>query len=115
MNTARKLILIAASIPFFAAPAVSSADEAGAMDACINAFVSANQLEDRKLRVKPLRSDGNRFAVHTPALKITLWARGVESGKLLAHGTCLVDRRGAVIAMNGQPLATLADAKLSSR
>jgi hypothetical protein len=38
-------------------------------------------------------------------------ATGVESGKRLARGTCIVNRSGEVIALNGKPLPT----KLASR
>ncbi|MET0497479.1 MAG: hypothetical protein ABW106_04295 [Steroidobacteraceae bacterium] len=116
MNTARKLILLSATLPFFAAPAVSFADEAAAMNACVNAFVSTNLPKEHKVRATKLLSARSPIDAQSHSYRITLTAKGVESGKQIAKGTCIVGRNGTVIAFDGKPVSiTLADATLTSR
>ena len=104
MNTARKLFLISASLPLFAAPAASFADEAAAMNACVNAFVGTGLPKEQKVRVKML--DPARSPIDIPARTYTvrLATRVAQSGKQLASATCVVERDGTVIALNGKPL-----------
>ena len=49
--------------------------------------------------------------------KIQLTAVGKDSGKQFAMATCITDRNGAVLSLNGKPFATpaLADAQASAR
>lgn len=113
MNVARKLILISASLPLLA-PAVGAANEAAAFDACVDAFVSANLPKEQKVHLKKLDTTRSPVSIHGRAYKISLSAKGVESGKQLATATCVVERDGTVIALNGKAIAPgLSDSKVT--
>jgi hypothetical protein len=115
MNAARKLILVAASVPLFAAPAVSFANEAAAMDACVNAFVSANLPKEQKIHSKILDQTHSPLDIHARYYKIVLSAKGVESGKQVATGTCIVKQDGTLVSVNGKAAPSAALATLTSR
>jgi hypothetical protein len=112
MNKLAKSLSIAAATVMLATPFTSHAgnDEA-AMDACINAFVSANLPKEQPVTVRKEEVSPSPLSVHARSYKIVVNAKGVESGKRLARGTCIVNRSGEVIALNGKPLST----KLASR
>jgi hypothetical protein len=82
-----------------------------AMDSCISAFVSANLPKEQPVKVRKEETANSPLNIHSRGYKIVVSAKGVESGKYLARGTCTVDRSGAVIALNGKPLST----KLAAR
>jgi hypothetical protein len=42
---------------------------------------------------------------YTRAYRISLSAKGKTSGKEVAKATCVVDRSGVVLALNGKPYA----------
>jgi hypothetical protein len=115
MNAARKLILVTASLPLFAAPAISHADAAAAMNACVNAFASANLPKEQKVRLKTLSPDRSPWDVHARYYRITLSAKGAESGKEIATGSCIMKFDGTVVAVNGKTTATPELAALNSR
>ena len=104
MNTARRLLLISASLPLFAAPAASFADDAAGMNACVNAFVGTGLSKEQKVRVKMLVPVRSPLDIPGRTYTVTLAARGAQSGKHLASATCVVERDGTVIALNGKPL-----------
>jgi hypothetical protein len=102
-----KTLSIAAATVMMAAPFASqAANHDVAMDSCIKAFVAANLPKEQPVTVR--KDDGvqSPISVHARAYKILVSAKGVESGKYLARGTCIVDRKGSVIAMNGKALPT---------
>jgi len=116
MNTARKLLLLSASLPLFAAPAASFADEAAAMNACVNAFVKTSLPKEQRVSSTTLVSPRTPATAYSRSYSISLTAKGVDSGKQLAKATCVVGRNGRVISLDGKPVAiTLADATLTSR
>lgn len=107
MNKLTKSLSIAAATVLLAAPFTSQAgNDDAAMDACINAFVAANLPKEQPVTVRKEEMAASPISVHGRGYKIILSATGVESGKRLARGTCLVNRDGQVIALNGKPLAT---------
>lgn len=112
MNKLTKSLSIAAATMLLAAPFTSQAgtDDA-AMDACINAFVAANLPKEQPVTVRKEEVAASPISIHARAYKIIVSATGVESGKRLARGTCLVNRAGQVVALNGKPLPT----KLAAR
>ena len=112
MNKLSKSLSIAAATVLMAVPFTShaGADDA-AMDACINAFVSANLPKEQPVTVRKEEAAASPISVHARSYKIVVSATGVESGKRLAKGTCVVNRAGEVVALNGKPLPT----KLASR
>lgn len=113
MNTRiSKSVCIAVATFALAAPFASQANNYdAAMDACINAFVAANLPKEQPVRVQKEAAASSPLAIYSRGYKILLSAKGVESGKYLARGTCTVDRDGQVVALNGKPLAQ----KLASR
>jgi hypothetical protein len=112
MNKLSKSLSIAAATVMLAVPFTShAAKDDAAMDACINAFVSANLPKEQPVTVRKEEVAASPISVHARAYKIVVSATGVESGKRLARGTCIVNRDGQVIALNGKPLST----KLASR
>ena len=102
-----KSMAIAAATLLLAAPFASQAhDYDQAMDACINAFVAANLPKEQPVTVRKEEISASPISIHARSYKIVVSAKGVESGKYLARGTCVVDRNGEVIALNGKPLPT---------
>lgn len=107
-----KSFAIAAVTLLAATPFVSQAHNYdAAMDSCINAFVAANLPKEQPVKVFKEETATSPLNVHSRGYKIIVSAKGVESGKYLARGTCTVDRSGEVIALNGKPLST----KLAAR
>jgi hypothetical protein len=106
-----KLSLIAASLVLAAPFATQAHNYDAAMDSCIDAFVASSVPKDHPVRVRKDDGVNSPISIHARAYKIVVSAKGVESGKYLARGTCIVDRSGAVIALNGKPLTQ----KLASR
>jgi len=115
MNAARKLILISASLPLFAAPAASFADEAAAMNACVDAFVAANLPKEQKVHVKTLQPARSPVDIHTRYYRIAVTAKGVESGKRLASATCVAKADGTLVTINGVAPVASSLATLTSR
>ena len=112
MNKLTKSLSIAAATVMLATPFTSYAgSDDVAMDACINAFVSANLPKEQPVTVRKEEVSVSPISIHARSYKIVVNATGVESGKRLARGTCIVNRAGEVIALNGKPLPT----KLASR
>ncbi|WP_129641588.1 hypothetical protein [Peristeroidobacter agariperforans] len=112
MNTLSKSLSIAAATIAFAAPFATQAHNYdAAMDSCINAFVASSLPKEQPVKVRKEDGINSPLSVHSRAYKIVVTAKGVESGKYFARGTCIVDRSGAVVALNGKPLTQ----KLASR
>jgi hypothetical protein len=112
MNT-RKLnraILISVAMPLCMASALSVADSTTAMDACVKAFVSTSLAKDRSVAVRTESRMSSILTVRRP-YAISLTATGKDSGKKLAKATCVADRNGTVLALNGKPPAPLTEAK----
>lgn len=108
MNTRiSKTVSFAVASIAFAAPFASQAgsSEAAAMDTCINAFVAANLPKEQPVRVQKQEAAPSPLAFYSRGYKIYVSAKGLESGKYLARGTCLVDSSGQVVALNGKPLS----------
>ncbi|MBL8264816.1 hypothetical protein [Steroidobacter sp.] len=107
-----KSFAIALATLALAAPFATQAHNSdAAMDSCINAFVAASLPKEQPVTVRKEEAAASPISIHSRAYKIVVSAKGVESGKYLARGTCIVDRSGQVIALNGKPLAQ----KLASR
>ena len=113
MNKLSKSLSIAAATVMLAVPFTSqAANDDAAMDACINAFLSQNLPKEQPVKaVHKEEVAASPVSIHARSYKIIVSATGVESGKRLARGTCIVNRSGEVIALNGKALPT----KLASR
>lgn len=100
-----KSVAIAVATVALAAPFASQANDFDtAMETCIDAFVAASLPKEQPVRVQKHEASSSPLAIYSRGYKIMVSAKGVESGKYLARGTCLVDRSGQVIALNGKPL-----------
>ncbi|MFC4310126.1 hypothetical protein ACFPN2_13630 [Steroidobacter flavus] len=108
---AKSISLAAATLALAAPFATQAHDYDAAMDSCINAFVASSLPKEQPVRIKKEDAVNSPISIHTRAYKIVVSAKGMESGKNIARGTCIVDRSGAVIALNGKPIAQ----KLASR
>lgn len=119
-RTTATALSIAATITLLAAPAIGHAESERtrsdkAMDTCIAAFVAANLPKEQPVSVRKEGIAASPLDSRTHGYKIVLTATGATSGKRLAKGTCIVDRAGTVIALNGKALpAQLAQAEVSA-
>lgn len=105
MNTLSKSLSIAVATVALAAPFASQANNHDvAMDSCINAFVASNLPKEQPVTVRKQGAVDSPITMHSRAYKIMVSAKGVKSGKYLARGSCIVDRSGQVIALDGKPL-----------
>lgn len=112
MNKLAKSLSLAAATVMLAVPFTSQAsNHDAAMDACINAFVAANLPKEQPVTVRKEEVASSPISIHSRSYKIVVNATGVESGKRLARGTCIVNRSGEVIAVNGKAPTT----KLAAR
>lgn len=108
-NTVRraKSLSIAAATLLLAAPLASQAHNYdAAMDSCIKAFVASNVPEGHPVTVRKEAAVASPLSKYARGYKIVVSAKSADSGKYLARGTCIVDRSGAVIALNGKALPT---------
>lgn len=103
-----KTLSLAAATLLLAAPFAGHASTADdeAMDTCINAFVAANLPKEQRVRVQKDEVAATPISANARTYKIVLNATGATSGKNLARGTCIVDRTGVVLTLNGRPLPT---------
>ena len=99
----RALSLLTASL-VLAAPLASEAQTEAAMDACIKAFVATSLSPGHPIRIQKDAYQPTASYGMSRAITISLTAQGATSGKQLAKATCVVDRSGAVIALNGKPV-----------
>jgi hypothetical protein len=104
MNTRTQSFLITALL--LTAPMLTQANSDAAMDACVKAFVSTSLEKERPFSVRKEESVDSPIDQHSRAYRISLKAVGKHSGKQVAKATCVVDRSGVVLSMNGKSLAT---------
>lgn len=102
-----KSLSIAAATLALAAPVASQAHNYdAAMDSCIKAFVASSVPQGHKVTVRKEDVAASPINIHARGYRIIVSAKGAESGKYFARGSCVVDRNGAVVALNGKALAT---------
>jgi hypothetical protein len=106
-RTAR-VALASLLLSVLAAPAVSLADSASAMDACVQAFLSSEVAKDRKVVVEKQFESVPRPLALSGTYKIEVLATGRESGKEVARIVCHADNKGTIVALNGKPTSAIA-------
>jgi hypothetical protein len=110
------ILSIAATLALAAAPLTSKADarSEAAMNTCIDLFVAANLPKEQPIVIRKEQSEPGPASARRRAERITLTARGTTSGRQIARATCIVDRDGQVLALNGRTIseAQLAEAAL---
>jgi hypothetical protein len=100
----RSVALAAATLALAAPFAAQASDADAAMDSCISAFLASHLPKDQRVQVRKEDAASSPVNVHARAYKILVTARGVQSGKYLARGSCIVDRHGQVVAVDGKPI-----------
>ena len=107
MNVFRRTQLVTALLPLLALPTLVQADSADPkMDACIQAFVNSSLEKDRPVTIRKLASFSNAADPNARQQTIHISARTKNSGKRVAHGTCVVNGDEIVLTLNGQPAQT---------
>lgn len=103
LHRASRATLAVASLALLGSPLASRADAVEhAMDACVQAFVAASLPKGQ-----PVVVDKQNFVVgpldaHTRTYRVVLIATGTTSGRQIAKSTCVANRDGNVIALNGR-------------
>lgn len=98
----RALIVTASSL--LAAPLASADSLDQAMDACAQAFVAASLPKQQPVVVEKLNTAYRAVDARSRTFHISLTATGRTSGRQFAKGTCVVNRSGEVVALNGKRL-----------
>ena len=114
MTIRTKGLALAALLPLLVAPALSHADEASAMNACVKTFLESDFAKDRKVTVQTFSDSVPRPLSLSGLYKIEVVAKGRESGKQLARVVCHADSSGTIVALNGRPTSAASSAVLAS-
>jgi hypothetical protein len=112
---AKRLVLTAALLPVLAAPALVHADEASAMNACVQTFLDSDLAKDRKVTVQKNTDSVVRPIALSGLYKIEVVAKGRESGKQIARIVCHADNSGTIVAVNGRPTSALGSVLANTR
>ena len=95
--------LAVATLALLGSPLDSRADAAEqAMDACVQAFVAANLPKGQPVVVDKQNIASGPLDAHSRTYRVVLIATGTTSGRQLAKSTCVANRSGEVIALNGR-------------
>lgn len=95
-------ILIATTLGVLALPLASRASGLDrAMDTCVQAFVAQSLPKEQPIVVEKRSSKNQALDSRTRTYRIALTATGRTSGREVAKGICVVDRKGEIVAMNG--------------
>lgn len=114
MNIKFSCCTVAAALSLLATPLVHADDEA-AVDACVKAFVAASVPAQHPITVQMMDAAPSESDDRSRPYKIVLTATGLRSGERLATGTCLVDRKGEAVSLNGRRLSAYAAESNSHR
>jgi hypothetical protein len=107
MNARRRTQVVTALLSMIALPMLAQAEAPDPkMDACIQAFVESNIGKDRQVTVRKIFSYDTALDANAREQKIFLKARTTGSGKLVAHGTCVVTGNEIVLTTNGKAAQT---------
>ena len=72
------------------------------MDACVHAFVAANLPKGQRVVVDKQNIASGPLDAHSRTYRVVLTATGTTSGRQIAKSTCVANRSGEVIALNGR-------------
>ena len=108
-------ILAVATLALLGSPLASRADAVEqAMDACVQAFVAANLPKEQRVVVDKQNFVSGPLDAHTRTYRVVLIATGTTSGRQIAKSTCVANRDGEVIALNGRRPPRLAQATIAT-
>ncbi|HEV8334509.1 MAG TPA: hypothetical protein VGQ22_24010 [Steroidobacteraceae bacterium] len=95
--------LAVATLALLGSPLASRADAVEqAMDACVQAFVAANLPKGQRVVVDKQSIASGPLDAHSRTYRVVLIATGTTSGRQLAKSTCVANRSGEVISLNGR-------------
>ena len=95
--------LAVATLTLLASPLASRADAVEqAMDACVQAFVAASLPKGQRVVVDKQNIARGPLDAHPRTYRLVLTATGTTSGRQIAKSTCVANRAGEVIALNGR-------------
>ncbi len=104
---ARQLLLVTTLVATTTTPALSFADDAATMNACVKAFVSTYLPQVSKVRVQIDEPAMSRMVPRSRTYEIAVSARGLQSGREIAKATCVVNADGSITALNNTVTPTL--------
>jgi hypothetical protein len=103
LHRASRPILAMATLALLGSPLASRADAAAqAIDACVQAFVAAHLPKEQPVVVDKQNISSGPLDAQTRTYRIVLTATGTTSGRQIAKSTCVANRSGEVIALNGR-------------
>lgn len=107
----------AVAVAVLATPMLAHAKNTGSTDACIEAFVDGYLPAGHPLKIVKRDEGSSRFSMRSSVIRVS--AKGKKTGKSYGSATCVVDRKGELVAMyvNHQPvrLASSAGTKATSK
>jgi hypothetical protein len=114
LRRASRPLLAMAALALLGSPLDSRADAAQqAADACVQAFVAAS-LPKRRVIVDKQNVSSGPLDAHSRTYRIVMTATGVTSGRQIAKSTCVANRNGEVIALNGKRPSQLVQAAIAN-
>jgi hypothetical protein len=103
LRRAARPFLAVATLALLGSPLASRADAAEqALDACVQAFVAASVPKGHPVVVDKLHSASGPLDASSRTYRIVMTATGTTSGRQIAKSTCVANRVGEVIALNGR-------------
>lgn len=114
MNAVSRTRTLVISALLLTAPVLGHASQTTAMDACVKAFVSTSLEKERAFTVRTQEAVETPVSRMSGTYRISLSATGKHTGKQVAKATCVVDRKGVVLALNGKPFADVGPAQILS-
>ena len=94
----RQVLLAIGSAALMATPLMTQAKSEVGMDACINAFVSEEIPEGHPLKI--VKRDSTSRWAFPPDSTIEITAKGRRTGESYGAATCVVNRKGELVAMH---------------
>jgi hypothetical protein len=94
----RQVLLAIGSAVLMATPLMTQAKSEIGMDACLNAFVSEEIPEGHPVKIVKLDSVSGWMSPRNSTIEIT--AKGRRSGDSYGAATCVVNRKGELVAMH---------------
>jgi hypothetical protein len=86
-----------------------------AINACVQAFVAANLPKEQRVVVDKQSIAREPLDQRSRTYRISLAATGATSGRQIAKGTCIADRNGEIIRLNGRRPTQLSQTASASK
>jgi hypothetical protein len=97
-------VCLAAAAVVSLAPLAGQAAPARSLDTCIDAFVSQHLPSGHRIaQVRKVRPSRDAFDNFRSRFTYRVRANGVDTGEEIASATCVVSRKGELLAMRVEP------------